>query len=210
MQPLDRARHPEATALLVRAFDEDPFFRYLAPEPAAREAMLEAVMRSNVAIAHAAGRAQGIVEGSDVRAVCLGFPPGTYPPPPWRTLGARAASVLNALRRPGGARLLGSVLGRALRMDALMADAHPRDPFHYLLVLAVDPRWQGHGHGGAAMRAVIGEADRRGCPAILETSKPANVGFYRRFGFEIVRATRVDGSPPVWTMRRAPASTGHP
>jgi ribosomal protein S18 acetylase RimI-like enzyme len=205
MDPIPRDRIAEAVEILVRAFDEDPFFRFLAPGRAERAALVGEVMRANLEVAAELGLARGRVNGA-VRGVCLWYPPRAYPPPARATLRARGAAVARTLGRwvrEGRARP--RALTRALRVDALMKEAHPEAPFYYLEVLGVDPRHHGRGHGGALMRAALAEADRDRRIAVLETSKPANLGFYRRYGFEIVQATHLEGGPPVWTMRRAPA-----
>lgn len=210
LDPIVAERFDEAVAVLVAAFDEDPFFRYLAPQAAERALLVGEVMRSNLDVARSQGVARGEVTGS-VDGVCLWFPPGTYPAPITATLGARLRAVGRALRPGRGApRGLGDVIVRALRMSALLDEAHPAEPYGYLQVLGVSPHRQGQGVGGRMMRAALADADREGVVSFLETSKPANLTFYRRFGFEIVRATRLGGSPPVWTMRRAPARPGVP
>lgn len=202
LSPIDKSRFAEAVDLLVAAFDEDPFFRFLAPDDDERGALIRGVMRSNLEIAGVQGVARGAVGGS-IDGVCLWFPPATYPPPASATLVARGRAVTQALGQIGRRRTMAAVIARALRMAALMDEAHPPEPYYYLQVLGVRPDRQGHGVGGAMMRAAVAQADRERRVSILETSKPANVPFYRRFGFEVVRATRLGlGSPPVWTMRR--------
>jgi hypothetical protein len=39
------------------------------------------------------------------------------------------------------------------------------------------------------MRPIIERSDRDGLPCHLETADPANVAFYRRFGFEVERSS---------------------
>jgi hypothetical protein len=41
-------------------------------------------------------------------------------------------------------------------------------------------------------------------PAYLETQKPENLAFYAKHGFTVADEVHLDGSPPVWTMRREP------
>ena len=46
-------------------------------------------------------------------------------------------------------------------------------------------------------------ADREGVDCYLETQKPENLAYYRRFGYEVVEELQpVAGGPPLWTMRR--------
>ena len=57
----------------------------------------------------------------------------------------------------------------------------------------------------AIIMPTLEQADRDGLPVYLETTKEANLVYYRRFGFEVVEELTVArGAPPVWTMLRPP------
>lgn len=201
MRTLDRAHLADAVSLLVKAFDEDPFFRWLLPADRERSLLVHVAMQGNVELALPRGAATGIADPV-LRGVCLWFEPGTYPVPLLRTLRVRAAS-LGWMARRGAIRP--KVLSTALRMADLMDEAHPPGDYYYLQVLGVHPSYHGRGLGSSMLRASVARADREHKIAILETSKPINVKLYRRFGFEIVHTTVLDSCPPIWTMRRDPA-----
>lgn len=202
MTPLTSVDLPSAGTLLARAFDQDPFFLWLLPDAREREVMLEAVMRSNVELAIPRGAAAGLAD-PDLRGVCLWFAPGRYPPSRSETLTVRGRAAVWAARQG----FLGvRTVAKALRIGELMEEAHPSGDYYYLQVLAVDPAHQGRGAGSAMLRESVAKADRAGQTSVLETSNPINVKLYRRFGFEIVHTMFLDSSPPLWTMRRAPAS----
>ncbi|GIV96247.1 MAG: phosphoenolpyruvate synthase [Herpetosiphonaceae bacterium] len=76
---------------------------------------------------------------------------------------------------------------------------HEQEPKHhwYLLIAGVEPQYQNKGIGSQMMMPVLKQADATGMPCYLEATCEANVRFYRRHGFEVVR----DGAP-YWTMRR--------
>jgi hypothetical protein len=60
---------------------------------------------------------------------------------------------------------------------------------------------------GRLVRPINERADRDGVSCHLETADPANVAFYRGFGFDVVDAALEvipGGGPTVTTMRRAP------
>lgn len=206
METLVKDHVPEATALLTRAFDEDPYFRFVAPDPEKRAFLTSEVMQSNVEIAIASGCAFGLLDDGAVIGVCLWFSPGDYPPHATTELAARGRAVGRTLIRWARERETHvGVLTGALRMSALMDEAHPRtEPYYYLQVLAVDTDRQGRGLGSGMLRETTAQADRDGRVAIIETSKPANRKLYERFGFRTVRTITLDGSPPVWSMRREP------
>ena len=206
--PLPRSLLPDATALLAAAFDEDPFFRFLAPAAEKRRHLLDGVMSSFLALAVPRDMAGAVLtDASELRGLSLWYPPNAYPPPAAEMARAYTAAIgPNLVRR----RLGTSMITLALRMAHLLEEAQLPGPHFYLQVLGVDPRWHGRGTGSAMLRERIAEADEAQLPASLETSKEMNVRLYRRFGFEIVRTTRVESSPPVWTMVREPRPVPSP
>lgn len=71
---------------------------------------------------------------------------------------------------------------------------------------AVDPVWQRRGVGTTLMASTLADADRRGLPAYLETTTEANVAYYGRVGFAVVRDAVPDtAGPRTWLMLREPA-----
>jgi len=99
---------------------------------------------------------------------------------------------------------------RLLRGSA-MADAmeknHPNDPHFYLAFIAVAPRLQGLGLGGAMLEATVKRADEAGLPAYLENSNPKNTKLYERAGFTARKNIAPDGAPPLiamWREKRTP------
>jgi ribosomal protein S18 acetylase RimI-like enzyme len=194
--------------LLVRAFDDDPFFRFLMPDRDRRAALVREVMRSNLDVAIPNGFTRvtdgGANEG-DLRGLCVWMPPHAYPPSALSVLSARGAAVARTVARMIATRRTDfPVISHALRIADLMDEAHPPQPYYYLQVLAVDPRWHGRGIGSSILREILAEADRDGALAVLETAKELNVQLYRRHGFEIARTTVLRSGPPMWTMFRTP------
>lgn len=205
MTPLTRDRFGEATDLLVRAFDEDPFFNFLTPDPDRRASFVGAVMGTNLALGAPRGAVKAVVD-PELRGVCIWFAPHRYPIPFAEQARARAVAIGRAMTK-GHAPL--SLVTRALRAGELLDEAHIAQPYFYLQVLAVHPRFHGQGLGSSMLKVCCREADEARRPALLETSKEMNARLYRRFGFETIRTTILDGGPPVWTMRRDPfRSTG--
>ena len=75
----------------------------------------------------------------------------------------------------------------------------------YLLLLVVDPLVQRAGLGTRLQAPVLEVADREGVDCYLETQKPENLAYYRRFGYEVGeelrpvagRPSAVDHAPPT-------------
>ncbi|MET8529396.1 GNAT family N-acetyltransferase [Micromonospora sp. NPDC005172] len=92
------------------------------------------------------------------------------------------------------------VLARVQGYDDAVHAALPTYPFWYLGVLGTHPDSAGRGWGRAVMRAGLARAAADGLPAILETSKPANVKLYRRVGWEVVGS--LAEPVPTWIMQQ--------
>lgn len=97
---------------------------------------------------------------------------------------------------------------RLLRGSA-MADAmeknHPKAPHFYLAFVAVAPRLQGMGLGGAILEATVKRADAADMPAYLENSNPKNTRLYERAGFVAKADIAPKGAPaliPMWRDAR--------
>jgi ribosomal protein S18 acetylase RimI-like enzyme len=93
-----------------------------------------------------------------------------------------------------------------LMRGSAMADAmernHPNEPHYYLAFIAVAPRLQGMGLGGAMLEATLKRADKAGFPAYLENSNPKNTRLYQRYGFIARKNIAPSGAPPLIAMWR--------
>ncbi len=83
------------------------------------------------------------------------------------------------------------------------------EPHWYVAALGVDPEVQGQGLGSVLMAHGMARADRDGRPIYLETETERNVGFYRRFGFDVVEEFIPEGlNVPMWLLARRGSSSG--
>jgi len=76
-------------------------------------------------------------------------------------------------------------------------------PHSHLGPIAVAPSHQGGGIGRMLMGRFCSDLEYRDEVAYLETDRPANVAFFRNFGFEVVSETQVLGVQN-WLMTRVP------
>jgi GNAT superfamily N-acetyltransferase len=99
-------------------------------------------------------------------------------------------------------------LRKFFALSARIEGMHKKDvpkEHWYLAVLAVDPPQQGKGFGGLVLGPELEEADRRGLPCYVETSKTRNVTFYEKQGFVVNKEIAIPmGGPPLWTLIREP------
>jgi GNAT superfamily N-acetyltransferase len=192
----------QAAVVAARAFYHDPLFEHLEPRPRQRAGGLVWFWLASLQAGGSRARCFGAWQGDHLLGVSVWFPPGTYPLP----AGGQARALLGGLRalwrRPAG-------LLDGLRYLLAIDRAHPKEPLWYLFLLVVDPLVQRCGIGARLQAPGMAEADAAGLDCYLETQKPENLPYYRRFGYEVVRELRpVPSGPPMWTMRRPVGSGG--
>jgi ribosomal protein S18 acetylase RimI-like enzyme len=93
-------------------------------------------------------------------------------------------------------------LSRGSAMAEAMEKAHPQSPHFYLAFIAVAPRLQGMGLGGAMLQANLKRIDEARADAYLENSNPKNTGLYQRYGFAPGKIISPAGAPPLMAMWR--------
>jgi ribosomal protein S18 acetylase RimI-like enzyme len=193
VRPATPADVPALVGSLARAFLDDPVMCWIQPDERRRAAGLRtffSIQLRQVFVPHGE-----VWMAGPHGAAALWAPPGA-PPPRWR----------DALRLAPMLPHLGRRVVRALRLLALVERHHPYDrPHWYLGVLGTDPPLQRRGLGSAVLAPVLERCDSEGVGAYLESSKEANLAFYRRHGFEVTGELRAPGGgPPLWLMWRDP------
>jgi ribosomal protein S18 acetylase RimI-like enzyme len=178
VEHLDPAKAHEAGDVIAASHADYPGFRHVFPDPAVRRKVLRPFMAVTARDAAKHGYAL-IARGDDgVLGAALWMPPGTFP-----LSGIRKARMTGGLLRVAGAARRS--LPAFMRLGTALEDAHPPEPSWYLQALGVHPRAQRRGVGKSLMTPALAVADGAGRPCYLQTSDPANVGYYRRFGFEV-------------------------
>jgi GNAT superfamily N-acetyltransferase len=198
--PLPPGRWQQAGDTLARAFDVDPIWAAVFPEPTRRATALSAMFRGLVRVHEYAGRPLSTVE---ISAVALWRPPGVRQRW-WHTVQSRFTlpRVVAAFSADERRRLLGTLRQFEGRRHEIVPTPH-----WYLESLGVDPDRQGQGLGSLLVRHVLAQADTTSHPVYLETETPRTVAFYERLGFAVAEqhvARELD--LPVWLMVRQPLS----
>lgn len=192
VQPLIRPvlahREELAIAPLVLAFASDPAVRWMYPEPHQFRTFFPRFAHAfgGKAFAH---RTAQTLDGH--RGAALWLPPGVSPDED------ELIPLLEETVRPAR-------LDELLALFEHMGAAHPEEPHWHLTLLGVDPRHQRQGLGSALIAPMLAMFDRDGAVAYLEASRPENVPFYERHGFEVRREIQAGSSPTLFAMVREP------
>lgn len=180
--------------VLSDAFQDDPVWSWICPNPERRRRHLPAVFAQVVRarVRHGWGWTTDGIHGAAAWAA----------PDRWKTRPFEAARIGPPILRAIGPHDL------RMRLAALasLERHHPRDLHWYLEILGSDPTMRGQGIGGSLMVPTLERCDRGGMPAYLESSKEENIPFYERFGFRVTGELHmVPGAPTMWAMWRDPA-----
>jgi GNAT superfamily N-acetyltransferase len=181
---------------LADAFLDDPVMSWMLRDAPSRRVRLRRLFGTLLRAHYLA--LSGVWTTPEVEGAAMWAPPGHAIIPVPRML-ANSPAMLHALGRD---------LLRSLRALTHVEHLHPKEPHWYLGVLGTRTALQGKGIGSALLQPVLERCDEEGLPAYLESSKHANIAFYRRHGFEVTGEIRLppDG-PVVWPMWREPRSS---
>ena len=191
--PYDDRRFDEVTAMLARAFVDDPLYRWFFPEDRSRLRRVGAFVSGELRIVSAVGRVDLAVDSAGrLLGAALWALPGRYPFPK----GISTRVMATAMPRMG--LRAAAKLPKMLRVDK----AHPATEHWYLATIGVDPSAQGRGVGTTLVNTTATLADSQDIPIYLETFNPANPAYYRRLGFTDQEHIDTGDLPPFWTMLR--------
>jgi len=196
---LTKNEFTSAALVANRAFFNDPFFRFLSPGDRLRERGLTIFFRTNLAHAGEGARLVTVRDAADtIVGLSLWLPTNRYPQSARTQLAQLPGTVRALYRRP-------RALVDGTKYLAAIAKSHPKELHWYLYLLVADPTIQRSGVGTRLMEHGLAETDAEGVGSYLETQNEDNLGYYRRFGYELRETLRpVDGGPPLFTMWRRP------
>ncbi|SRR6266542_3406064 len=189
---LSPERLVEASAVLARAFQDDPAWSWVLPNARRRAVLLPWLFQMGFEVTEA----QIWTTEDVVLGIARWLPPGrptVHVGPMLRALVATPMRVREATSRF-------FAYGRAV--EAMREEAVP-EPHWYLAGIGVEPTRQREGIGSALITPGLEAAAAAGLPAALLTNSDRNLSFYRRHGFEVVHEGRTpEDGPRAWMMRR--------
>lgn len=181
--------------VLSRAFQQDPFYAWLAPSrnerPWRLERFFEQLLRRYSAELSETYTTEGLL------ACAIWLPPGEH----------RLSLPQQLLALPDFAHALSwKAMGRGLKLLNHLDSLHARfapEPHVYLSVLGVDPEAQGRGLASQLLRFRLQRCDAEGREVYLETANQKNVAFYERHGFVLRHTAENPRFPTLWCMTRS-------
>lgn len=188
-QVASRSDKQAVVATLAEAFQHEPAFSFILPDPAARRRALQ--------------RAFGIIFAEDLKAGAIMMTPQAEAVTAWRSPGRMHDGRWEGIRtRLPYLFAFGSAIGRAAQVSALIKAHLPAEGCWYLHYAGCHSDHRGKGFGGAAIRAGLARADAERAKCWLETADEANLAIYRTLGFEVACTWQVPTGPQFWGMMR--------
>ena len=179
---------PQSIDVIILAFSSDPVVRWFYPDAHQYLTNFPAFVRGFGGRAFDNGTAY-YVDG--FMGAALWLPPDVHPD------------------EDGVVELIERTVSEKAREDLLaileqLGNFHPSEPHWYLPLIGVDPAHQGKGHGSALLKHALIPCDKENKFAYLESTNPANIPLYERYGFELVGNLEVGTAPPLYPMVRKP------
>jgi len=172
---------------LTSAFSEDPCLKYLLDSDVYDPEKAKFIHEYTVRI----GLLYGLITttSKNIEGISIWLPPGKTSVSTWMFI------------RAGGLRLKKNVHPQFLKIvklyDKFSSEIHHRNAtmkHWYLFSIAVDKQYQGQGYAKQLLIPVLQYFDENNQTCYLETHNPVNVGFYKKFDFEVVETGTLPNS----------------
>jgi ribosomal protein S18 acetylase RimI-like enzyme len=195
---LKEADLERAVIVQSSAFQGDPLWIHLFPDPARRAKKLSEFFRVFLKIYIRDRAAYGV--GEPIQGVAVWIPPSQGGMDYSGFVGFDLAKlVFNGFFFP-----FLKALKVFRRFEALQKKYAP-EPHYYLSTVAVLPESQGKGFASSLVLPFLREAEEKSLGVYTETLTPANVGFYSHFGFVCVEKSVVPKTGlSIYALYRSP------
>lgn len=183
-------------AALMQSHSDYPAFTSVYRDERRRNKVLPHFFFATVRDAIPFGAVYAAMVDGEALGVAVWLPPGAFP---WSA--ARKLRATWAFTRVWAADPKAFIT--FTRLGANSELNHPRDRHWSLEALGIRPEAQRKGLGTQLVQPILDRADSEGIYCYLETSNPANVAYYERFGFRVTTdLPLIPNGPPHFAMSR--------
>jgi GNAT superfamily N-acetyltransferase len=184
---LQKADIEYASKMCARAFDENPLFHHLIPDLEMHQQKLHVLQRFILNTARRNGKVYAISNRIEALAAWI--------------YSEDINNSLLAQLRCGGLSIITnfglSLVKRQAPIEKFLFEIHHKYapfPHMYLSPLCVEPKEQKKGYGSQLLAAMFEKIAPLKIPIYLETTKKANVTYYKHQGFEVVDESTLPGT----------------
>jgi ribosomal protein S18 acetylase RimI-like enzyme len=196
VEPLT-ADDASAGAVLAASHHDYPAFRFQIPDPQVRNRFLLPFLTAAARDVAIYGSLFGAYLDGHLAGVALWQPPDRFPLSPLRKARMTPALLRAAIAAP-------RAFPRFARSGAALERAFPDEPVGDLKTLGIHPDAQRRGVGAALLAAGLAVVDSNHVACHLHTSDEANIGYYKRWGFDLAQPgfPAGPGGPTYYGMTR--------
>jgi ribosomal protein S18 acetylase RimI-like enzyme len=187
----------KAAEVISRAFHDDPLYSYIIPDESERRRLFPYIFKAYIWYCLQFGEVYAT--SPNLEGITLWLP-------------SKFAYITPERSKECGDEVFFYMLGKKY-LERLSVTSHPnevheqliKEPHIYLMVIAVDPKFQRKGFGGKLLLPMLDHLDRNNLKCYLDTNKKSNVLFYQNFGFRILKEFEIEDTKIInWSMLRDP------
>ncbi|MFX0002797.1 MAG: GNAT family N-acetyltransferase [Candidatus Hodarchaeota archaeon] len=178
-----------ASKVLAQAFQDDPLFVYLYPDPIKRK--IGSVIHCEFLILTGILYMEGYITSNDIEGIAL-----------WRAYNIKdhkieieSKEIKRRVRKVKKENFSDPLFveryGIFTEVQSYFENKYANFPHWELMIIGVDPIHQGKGYGSKLLRMKLVEIDKQNLSCYLHTENERNVGFYEHFGFELIDKKKV-------------------
>jgi ribosomal protein S18 acetylase RimI-like enzyme len=193
---LTRAQVKPAAEMMARAFHDDPGSVYFFPNVSERKNKLPYIFQLLIRYGLLYGEAYAT--SPNLEGVAVWLPSEKVRRTLWGSIRSGSLSLLFKVERKtvDKGRSFGEYVSSIRKRRAPLR-------YWYLLLLGVDPVYQGKGYASALLKAMFARIDKERLPCYVETQNERNVPIYQHYGFKVVEEGIVPGTEVTnWAMLR--------
>ncbi|MFC2013661.1 GNAT family N-acetyltransferase [Chloroflexota bacterium] len=193
---LQKSQIKPAAEVLARAFQDYPLMAYFIPDASERKYKSLYLFQPMIRYGVLYGEVYAI--SPKLEGVAVWLPSEKTDMSFWRTV--RSGGFLMIPRIGKGVNDRQRYFGE---WDAVRHKRHAPFRHYFLLLIGVDPVFQGEGHGGTLLKAMLTRIDKEHLPCYVTTQNERNVPFYQHHGFKVVEKVIIPGTVVNhWAMLR--------
>ncbi len=198
IEPLREDQVELAGEVLARSFFLDPLALYMLPDEEDRKRLLP--WHFSCVVRHGVSFGEVYTTSGDLRGAAIWLRPGELEMTEEQVVAAGFHEAPQVLGE--------GPWGRFSSAIQFLEKIHAKDlssDHWYLMILGVDPEFQGQGLGCALIQPILDKADSEGKTCYMETAEFSNVPFYQKRGFRLLRdGVEPSSGVPYWTFCRDP------
>lgn len=187
----------KAAEVISRAFHDDPLYSYIIPDESERKRFLPYLFKAYIWYCLQFGEVYAT--SPNLEGILLWLP-------------SEFSYITPERSKECGDEVFFYILGKKY-LKRLSVTSHPneiheqliKEPHIYLMVIAIDPKFQRKGFGRKLLLSLLKHLDKYNLKCYLDTNMKSNVFYYQNFGFNVMKEFEIEKTEITnWSMLRVP------